>query len=145
MSIRVAGIWEQGWNTPILEADIWEMAVREFGVEKFYMTPVSGILHPIVIERPSIPDILKENETHTAVFVDEKAETDLTEFKHPENALYVFGRVDHSGVLLYKRESDLSVKFSTPSDTGLLWPHQALVILMYDRFLKEMINDTTIV
>ena len=137
MTVRVAGIWEQGWNTPILEVDIWEMVVREFGVERFYMTPVSGIVHPTVIERPSIINILEENKDYQAVFVDENATVDLQEFEHPENAIYIFGRVDHSGVLIYKREYDLSVKFTTPKNTGLLWPHQALSILLYDRFLKR--------
>ena len=137
MTVRVAGLWELGWNTPIKEVELWEFPVRDFGVERFYMTPVSGIRPDIIIqERHSMEEILAENEDLTVVHIDERGKEPLHSFVHPENALYVFGKVSLSAMVAYGRPGDRSVKISTPLNLGVLWPHQCLSLVLYDRFLK---------
>jgi hypothetical protein len=135
MTVHLAGMWEIGWNTPIKEMDLWEMVVRDFEVDKFYMAPVSGISNPYVTERAFMENILEENDDLTFVFVDEKAKTELRDFLHPENVLYVFGRVG-DGALYLKRDQDLFVRITTPANLALLWPHQIATLLLYDRMLK---------
>jgi hypothetical protein len=48
--VVVAGMWELGWNTPIKEIDLWRYPLKDFGVDRFYMTPISGIESKKVIE-----------------------------------------------------------------------------------------------
>ena len=136
MAVKVAGMWELGWSAPITEYDLWEMMLRDFGVDEFYMSPVSGIQKQIT-EVPDITDAITANPTLTVVFVDEHADTPLKDFVHPKDVLYVFGKANCSVFLSMKREDDLAVRIETNSKSlGLLWPHQAAAIVLYDRLVK---------
>jgi tRNA(Leu) C34 or U34 (ribose-2'-O)-methylase TrmL len=136
MTVKVAGVWELGWNTPILEIDLWEYPLRDFGVDKFFMMPISGVQSDVVIERQTMEEILAENQDLVHVFVDERGTQTLEDFVHPENALYVFGRVSLS-VLPLAREQDVSLKIRTPRQIATMWPHQVAGIVLYDRFMKQ--------
>lgn len=136
-TVKLAGIWELGWNTPIKEVDLWEYPLQDFGVSQLYMTPVSGIGNHSVTERATMEAVLAENSGLTVVFIDEHATVDLKDFTHPDNALYVFGKASLSAWVAYNRPGDLSVKITTPEAKGLLWPHQAACIVLYDRMLKS--------
>ena len=129
--IEVAGVWEQGWSVPITEADQWEVVLREFGVARLNMTPVSGIVRSWTYEYPSIEELLEDRSHLAPVFVDEHSDVELGEFQHPQDALYVFGRVSYSPW----RGEGQSLKIPTEKP-GMLWPHQALAIVLYDRGLK---------
>lgn len=135
-SVRVAGLWELGWNTPIKEIELWEYPLRDFGVDTLYMVPITGIRSRFVQERASLEEILEESHGCRIVFVDERAERSLAKFDHPPNALYVFGKANFSPLLSYKREGDLAIRIDTIANKGLLWPHQAAAIVLHDRFLK---------
>ena len=43
--IKVAGHWEQSWNTPIAEMPLWNFPMVDYGVSELYMWPVSGIIN----------------------------------------------------------------------------------------------------
>ena len=43
MSVKAAGLWELGYNVPLLELDQWQYPLREFDVSEFTMSPVTGI------------------------------------------------------------------------------------------------------
>jgi len=135
--IKLAGIWEVGWNTPITEMHLWEMVVREFGVDQLYMTPVSGIANEYVDERMTMQEVLDENQDMTFVFTDAKSENLLSDFLHPHNALYLFGRVGPDPTNLVRPGVDQVINVQTPYSTGLLWPHQIAAIMLYDRFKKS--------
>jgi hypothetical protein len=138
--VAVAGIWELGWNTPIKEIDLWEYPLREYGVDKLYMTPISGIDNNAVIEKASLEEILAEHRGWKVVFCDERAKTTLKHFNHPKKALYVFGKANFSPFLSLKRPQDLAVKIeSSAPEGGMLWPHQAAAIILYDRLLKARV------
>lgn len=138
-TVKIVGLWEFGWNTPIKEVDLWQFPLQDFGVEKFYMCPVSGIDNAMVEERHSIEEVLKEarEEGTAVVFVDEKGSTPLKDFKHPANVLYVFGKSGLNPLKAYGRDRDLSVVIETKANGGILWPHQAATIVLYDRFKKS--------
>jgi hypothetical protein len=126
-----------GWNTPIKEADLWRFVVQEFAVDLWTMAPTSGIADPGIHEFPTIEAILDEYRgTYTPVFVDESAEEDLETFQHPESAIYVFGRVGSAPYRTDRTELDRAVRVRTPTDSGLLWPHQIAAILLHDRNTK---------
>lgn len=135
--VKVVGHWELGWNTPIKEIDLWEMVVRDFAADEHIMLPISGIHHRSVTEKKNLETVIKENPDLTVVFCDEAGETNLKDFVHPENVLYVFGKTNYSPFLGMKRPQDLSLKVETNRPTGgLLWGHQAAAIILYDRFMK---------
>lgn len=137
--INVVGCWELGWNTPFKEVDLWEAPLRDLGIDTFYMSPITGILHGSVLEHSDMKVFLdaEREKGQTLVFVDEKGDENLTSFVHPQNATYVFGKVSFSAMVSFKIEGDVSVKIQTVKNSGLLWPHQAATIVLYDRMLKE--------
>ena len=136
MTVAVAGIWELGWNTPIKEMDLWEYPLRDFGVDAFYMAPVSGIQNQQVIERHSIEEVLADNDDLIHVYVDERGTYSLPEFAHPKNALYIFGRANRS-LLSLARPGDITLRIPTPHNLATLWQHQCAALVLYDRFMKE--------
>jgi hypothetical protein len=133
MRVEAAGLWELGWSAPLTEAIQWEMVMHEFGVERLNMAPVSGIDERWIVEYPSMEAIL-EDRSLTPVFVDEQAPHTLETFEHPDDALYVFGRVSQSAFPVLGK-GHLSVKIPTVKP-GMMWPHQVLAILLYDRSRK---------
>lgn len=143
MSVVVAGIWELGWNIPLSESWLWTFPLREFGVMDWHMTPMTGIIHNeihanmILTEHHTTQEMVNSMpEEYTRVFVDEKGSIPLQEFEHPENAVYFFGKAGESPVS-FKREKDVSVYIPTKQNSGVMWPHQVLVAILYDRMIKE--------
>lgn len=136
-SIKIAGMWDLAWNTPIKEIDLWRYPLKDFDVDVFYMAPITGISNSYVKERASLEEILEENKDHKVIFCDERAKTLLKGFKHPKRALYVFGKANFSPFLSLKRRGDLELRIETPHPRGgLLWGHQAASIILYDRLIK---------
>jgi len=135
-------MWEFGYSAPLTEFDLWAFPLRDFGVDEWYMSPVSGIDKKQVTEAERIGDVLTVNPELTVVFVDEKGETPLSEFEHPEDALYVLGRANFSplanrnGVFGGVAHKYVSVRIETVEGKGLLWPHQAIAIVLHDRASK---------
>jgi hypothetical protein len=109
--------------------------LRDMGVEHWVMSPVSGIAGvDLLTEVASLEDALPEG---PVVFVDERAEVSLPDFAHPEDATYVLGRANYSPFLAHRRDGDLAVSVPTALTAGLLWPHQAAAIVLYDRLVKS--------
>ena len=134
--IKVAAHWEIGWNTPMQEESLWHYPLRDFGVEDVYMIPVSGIKAKFIHERHELKDVLAEFPELQVVYVSEIGETMLSDFVHPENVLYVVGRTGYEPIHT-KKEGDLSVRVETKLKKSILWGHQAMSIVLYDRLMKE--------
>lgn len=136
MTVTVAGHWERGWRAPLEEYNDWIHPLREFGLDEFWMSPVSGIGLSRCKERANLDEILAENPTATRVFVDEAATTNLEDFVHPENAIYILGRTGYSPYATHKTDQDLAVKIPTVTNQAGFWGHQAAIIILYDRLKK---------
>jgi len=132
--VKVAGVWELGWNTPILEHDLWEFPLREFGVDEFIMTPITGIKKEVT-EFNNIQEVIDANSDLTVILVDERGDETLESFEHPENVLYICGRASTSPYQSFKSEYR-SLRIETPLNKGMIWPHQAMNIILYDRMKK---------
>jgi|SRR3989344_6016701 len=148
--VKVAGCWDT-WEATEQEYLIhWRFMTKHFGVDTLYMTPVTGLADKLknsldyteskFVELPSLEDVIKANPKLTPVIVDENGATELSEFKHPDNALYLFGRVSYSPLESLKGEK-LSVRIPSWSkhsnaSLGLLHPHQAASIVLYDKMTK---------
>jgi hypothetical protein len=93
-------------------------------------------------ERPDFKAILAEVTDLTHVYVEPQNPkfphdgVDLRDFEHPENVLYIFGSA-HFNPIAYKGKGDLSLTIPTARNNGVLWPHQCMVTLLYDRLVKQ--------
>jgi tRNA(Leu) C34 or U34 (ribose-2'-O)-methylase TrmL len=139
MGVSVFGFWEAGYSYPLLEAEHWRYPLREFGVPKWFMSPVSGINVPELTEvQDDLAALQEEALTKRIVFVDEGGTQSLLTYEHPENACYVFGRSSFSPLRSYADvlEHD-SVVIPAGAGLGLLWAHQAAVMVLFDREVKR--------
>jgi len=132
--IKIVGLWELAWSTPIMEYDLYESIMIDYGVDEWIMSPISGIDRPRVKEIPDIMEFIK-HEDQALVFVDEKGETDLADLVHPKNATYILGKTTLSPWIANKRQGT-SVRIPTPVQVGGFWGHQAIGIVLYDRLMK---------
>jgi len=135
--VVVAGMWELGWNTPEKEFSLWHFPLQDFGVEDFYMTPIVEFQNAFIRQRQSMKEVIEECGGLTKVFVDERSDVELQDFEHPDDALYIFGKANHPQFLNLKREEDMAVKIMTQENLGLMWPHQAMLVILYDRIIKN--------
>ena len=131
--VVVAGVWESGWNTPIKELDLWYYPLKDFGVDELAMTPVSGIkLNNKIKEFHSVEEMIQHYDL-PVIICTKDGDANLEEFKHPENALYLFNRTS-GGVLPVEPKHTLRIE--TKLNKGMLWGHQAASIILYDRLKK---------
>lgn len=139
--IKVVGFWELSWNSPIKEKELWKFPLSEYEVDEHIMIPISGIpTGKYFREMQHLEQSFEENPDATFVFVDENTETTLTDFVHPENAVYVFGRTSLSP-LIFKRDQDLTLKIESPKNSGGFWAHQVACVILHDRYMKLIKND----
>jgi hypothetical protein len=138
-SVACLGAWEVGYSYPLLEAETWRYPLREFAVNEWVMSPVSGIAIPELHETNDLLAEIKEQaKARSIVFVDEKGLIDLRWYDHPEDACYVFGRSGFSPMRSYGEEIEHeSVVIPAGAGLGLLWAHQAAVMVLFDREVKR--------
>lgn len=136
MTVKVVGQWERAWKSPMEEYNSWIHPLREFGLNTFYMCPVTGI-DGHVDERRSVNEVFDENPDLVRVYIDETAGVELPNFVHPVDALYVVGKTSFAPYKTEFREGiDLAVKVPSVANTGGFWGEQALFIILYDRYIK---------
>jgi hypothetical protein len=146
--IAVAGHWEIGYMTPIMEAHFWNLVLRDFGVSKWFMCPVTGIRHNEVntvdlIEMENFHMILDECKGLPRVFVEPRTRhsnpetTWLHDFTHPADCIYVFGSAHKNPTIGHERDQDKVVSIKTHQDKGVLWSNQCLALILYDRMVKS--------
>lgn len=136
MSIAIAGLWELGHSAPLTEAGLWSYPLRDFAVDEWHMSPVSGIANEELLTEWDDPHemIRRLGESHRLVFVTENAGTELADFEHPTGpTCYVFGKATWSPFKTMATENDLSVRIGTRRGLGLLWPHQCMVSVLWHR------------
>ena len=126
-------MWELGWNSPISEFDLWNFPLREFEVDEFCMTPISGIDRKVT-EFASIEEGIASFPELVPIVFDERGEVDLEEFKHPQDALYIFGKANYSPLI---NLDCMSVSIRTPQNKGMMWPHQVATMVLYNRWIKS--------
>ena len=133
--IKVAGVWELGWNAPVSEHPLWEFVLRSYGVREWYMAPVSGI-QKRVTEVRDVLEAVELNPDLTPVYVDEDGDSSLDPFVHPTDAIYVLGKAGYSPWTA-SGKSGMSVRIKTKVHGGMLWPHQCIAMVLHDRLVKS--------
>jgi len=148
--VFVIGCWDMWENAPQEYLIHWRFMVDHFGVDRFYMTPSTGHGDELksnhsentqsLYENNNIQEVIDSNLDLTPVIIDENGDIELKDFVHPTKALYILGRTGYSP----KENLDsniVSVRIPSWSKNenasfGLLHPHQALSIVLYDRMTK---------
>lgn len=144
----VVGGWELSWNTPIKEAELWNLPLRDFGVVDWRMWPVSGIRqNEQAVELTEYVDLvacLDGLGDRPWVFIEPAMElygiepAELVRFEHPDDPVYVFGSAHYNPIVAgLNRDGDSVVRVPTVENAGVLWPHQVLVAVLYDRLVKS--------
>lgn len=133
--VVVGAEWEFGWNTPIKEYDLWHFPMREFKVDELAFTPISGIKKKGIREFNNMDDMIAYYNL-PVIICHEHGEFDAKTFKHPEKALYLFGRTSRDILPMYKDYP--SIKVVTPVNKGMLWGHQAASIIMYEKWRSQL-------
>lgn len=142
MIVTVVGTWDIGWNTPIKEAELWQFTLAEYIVDQWFMSPISGIASgvPWLVEDAQMETrlALERAAGRTLVFVDEAAEVELLDYPHPTDACYVLGKTGFSPYVSFYDETkgDEAVSIATRVNQGGFWPHQAISMVLQDRFRK---------
>jgi hypothetical protein len=152
--VAVAGHWEIGYMTPIIEHYMWAIPMWDLGVTEWYMHPVSGIFNTVkkvnLHEKKDVNEILKDTQDLdlTRVYVEPSTYqwthdgTLLPEFEHPENALYLFGSAHFNPMIAhFRKNKDRSVIIPTVQNAGLLWGNQAMITILYDRVVKRCLSQ----
>jgi len=150
--IKIAGHWEIGYNSPLIEAYQWELPILEWKVDGWLMCPVSGIkiVHRNLTlkEFNSYEEMLESCPELTRVFIEPRTKHQnpdtvwLDDFEHPEDIIYIFGSAHMNPTLKYKREQDKVVSIKTEIDSGGLWPSQCMCLVLDDRRRKNGGNNS---
>lgn len=130
--VVVASVWEQGWFDNESELNLWHYPLRDFGVDELAMTPAFGLNSNKVKEFHSVEELVQHYGL-PIIICTEHGSTDLENFEHPKDALYLFNRTS-GGELPVNPDHTLRIK--TKLNKGMLWGHQAASIILYDRFKK---------
>lgn len=149
--VRVAGHWEQSYNKPEIEINYWNLPLRDFGVKELYMHPIVDVFNNEekrvhLYQRETFKEILEENQDVPHVYFEPRLISNfdsilLPDFNHPKDVLYIFGSAHFNPVIGHKREQDIVVTIPTIHNRGVLWPDQCILIVLYDRLIKnERIN-----
>jgi hypothetical protein len=149
--VYTVGCWDMWENAPQEYLIHWSFMSDHFGVDKFHMTPNTGhgeelknnnnegtqTLH----EANTIQEVISNNPDLTPVIIDENGDIELKDFTHPQKALYILGRTGYSPKEnLNSNIASVRIPSWSKNENasfGLLHPHQALSIVLYDRKIKE--------
>jgi hypothetical protein len=143
VAVAVAGLWELGYNAPFTEAHLWEHPVRDFAIDEWHMSPVTGIANASLVEWQSSTEMFDSlRQRYRLVFVTEAVEysphvpCELEKFTHPETCCYVFGRTNWSPFLSHAIRDDDVVCMSTATGLGLSMAANVLFTVLWHRRLQ---------
>jgi hypothetical protein len=148
MTVKVAGYWDIWFQHKEHEFDVsWRFMLRHFGVSEVCLMPnlnlkdkVSSGNPPevLLIEMDKVEDVLDKNKELVPVIIDERGTVTLKNFKHPEDAIYIFGRTGFNPLDTLTNWPGITVRIEGVDESSAwLHPHQACSIVLYDRLVKQ--------
>jgi len=141
-------IWDSGWFHPQAELTLWHDLAISYNIDTLVMIPDLKIFdyQDLTFQKfETLEEALKALEGKgTFVFLEPKSTIeehgykgeDLKDFKHPTDAIYIFGNSGRSNIGSYNPErGDKIVYISTPVTTQI-WSIEIAAMVLYDRELK---------
>lgn len=123
---RIIAYRESNWLDLIADNGMWHLICKAYKA-------------PYVMFDPDAEDTPDIDPGETVVIFDEQGETELEEFDHPADCVYVFGR-SHINNLLAKIPHQHSVVIGHGS-SGTMFGISAVAIMLEDRRRKQKRND----
>lgn len=126
--ITIIGYWEKDWLDPKIEFFMMKQLKHAYKVDRMIMIP------KLLSDRTSLDqyDTLEEaldTVDGDLVYLEHTSDSLLQDFKHPENAVYIFGKV---GVGHMNREGGVKIRIDTPGKS-CLFATNALAITLENR------------
>ena len=118
--IKVVACFEKGWFDSRTDFRLWDHLCRSFSADLQLIDYLSEM------------DVPKDYEL---VVVDESAGSSLSDFVHPKNAVYLFGKTSMNKIQDNVKH-DWAVKIETPARVCNFGVTAAAMVL-YDRMMKE--------
>ena len=115
---------------------MWKQISSAFEVDRLIFSPPK-LNQQKPEEYNSIPDALISSECHPVFMTPDKG-IPLSEYTHPDQAIYVFGNAQDDNLRWVNSESDI-VCIRTPAAVDF-FGISAVAIVLYDRLLKEKSN-----
>ena len=140
--------WEEGWFAPYAEMQVWVALARAYNLSHVIMIPhlKYGNQDIELAGYDSMEEFLDSDlkNNFTLVFVETQSlfesnnikAVELSEFVHPDNALYIFG-TSFGDNTRYITDKDLTLFVKTPTDVAL-WQHSVAGIILDDRYRKSL-------
>ncbi len=123
--ITVIGMWEQGYTLEqtFIEDTIWKQTLSAFAVDRFIMIDYPEV-HLDNLSKPeqfsTMKDALASSEGERVFLVfSAKDATDMKDFVHPANTVYIFGRPGDN-LEQYISSGDHQVHITTPNNVDML-------------------------
>ena len=140
-------IWDEGWFHPNTELVLWHDLAVSFGVDLLIMIPDLKRYNyqDLKFEKyETVEEALKSHADMTYVFLEPpdviereglKGES-IADFKHPDNALYIFGASNQSNIGLVDLSRGDKLVYIPTADKGQMWGIEVASIVLYDRVRK---------
>lgn len=123
--ITVIGIWEPGYSAEqsYFEDTVWKQTLSAFGVDRFVMVSNENN-EQLSLTNPEQYDTMEDalaSCTGERVFMTFSADdaTEIRDFVHPTDAVYVFG-CPSDNLLSYIKPEDHRVHIDTPNNIDML-------------------------
>ena len=136
--LAVLGMWEEDWMDPErTERRIWKQTIQAFSVDIWAMCPRRGGPFTSPIQYDTLEEMLVAFQGPRTFFIPPgrlMGSTPLSEYKHPEDGIYVFGNSPENLVKYVGPGADV-VSIYTPGP-ATMFAHAALGAVLYDRLVK---------
>jgi tRNA(Leu) C34 or U34 (ribose-2'-O)-methylase TrmL len=136
--ITVVGMWEPGYSLEqtFLEDTVWKQTLNAFSVDRFCMVKYPGVTAG-EISSPEEYDTMEEALASTngeRIFMCfAQTGTNLKDFVHPADAVYIFGRPGDD-MVQYMNPEDHKIHIQTPNNVDML-ACSCVAAVLYDRGL----------
>lgn len=122
--ITLVGRWEHGWLDNRTEYFMWKQLCAAFAVDRLIMVDVSDNLRIPIEQYETMEEAINSCDGNI-VLIEPKGDVLLNDFKHPENAVYVFGNAMNHNL----SQDGVTVKIDTPTMTDMFACNAAAIVL----------------
>jgi len=137
--VTVLGVWESGWmDAERTERRLWKQTIQAYAVDVWAMSAVKGGPFTSPLQYATVEEMLAAHPGPKTFLIPPgrvEGSLDLSAYRHPEHAIYVFGN-SNNNMVNYVESGDDVVSILTPKTTDMFAP-VALAPVLYDRLCKQ--------
>lgn len=137
-SVTVLGMWERWLEPERFERRVWKHTIQAFKVDRWGMCDVAGGPFTSPVQYADLATMLAAHPGPKTFLIPPgriEGTGNLSEYEHPENAIYVFGRGGEN-LVKHVTPADDVVSIHMPLGGAELYAAVALGQVLYDRQVK---------